>query len=439
MPTQLLTQTERPLSQKIYDDLCAVIPGGVNSPVRSCQEMGQTPLVVERAAKDRLYDADGNSYIDFCGSWGALIHGHAHPAILAAAQKRMALGTTFGITTAIEEELARKVISTYGSVEKIRFVSSGTEATMSAARVARGYTKRDVIVKFTGNYHGHADQFLVQAGSGVAGLSPTSSSAGIPADSVKNTVCLFYNDVDGTQAFLRDQANKERIAAVILEPIAANMGLVPATQEFIAMLREETHKIGALLIFDEVISGFRVGLKGAQGLYGVDPDMTCFGKIVGGGFPAAAFGGRADIMNCLAPIGSVYQAGTLSGNPVAMEAGVETIKLLENPGFYEELERKTKLITAPVKELLLEKDIAACLQEQGSLFTLFFGRRQVSNMEEARQLDLDRFADFFRYMFVNGVYIPPSQYESWFVSAAHEDANLLKTRYLILEYLKEKY
>lgn len=427
--------TNRPKSKKIYDDLCTAIPGGVNSPVRSCKEVGQYPLVAERGEKDMVYDADGNAYVDFCGSWGALIHGHAHQAINEVAQRRMAMGTTFGMTTQIEEEIARKVISIYDSIDKIRFVSSGTEAVMTAARLARGYTGRDLIVKFTGNYHGHSDGFLVQAGSGVAGLSPTSSSAGIPADSVKHIVSLTYNDVAGTRAFLNDPKNSGKIAAVLLEPIAANMGLVPATKEFIAMLRSETSKIGAVLIFDEVITGFRLGLQGAQQLYGIKPDLTCLGKIIGGGFPAAAFGGRQEIMDCLAPVGKVFQAGTLSGNPVAMAAGLAAVKLAERPGFYQELERKTQLITTPVKEMISRKNCNACVQEVGSLFTLFFGRKHVHNMDEVRTLDQAKFGDFFRYMFANGVYPPPSQHEAWFVSDAHSDSNLMKTRDLILSYL----
>ena len=309
---------------------------------------------------------------------------------------------------------------------------------MTAVRLARGFTKRDIIVKFNGNYHGHADFFLIQAGSGVAGLSPTSSSAGIPPDVVKHTVSLPYNDINAVRAFLNNPQHQSNIAAVILEPIAANMGVVPGTPDFINMLREETKKIGALLIFDEVITGYRVAHKGAQAIYGIKPDMTCFGKIIGGGFPAAAFGGRKEIMDCLAPCGPVYQAGTLSGNPVAMAAGLAALNLLESQkDFYEKLERKTKIITEPVKEFLAKNQYPACVQECGSIFTLFFGKRKVSNMEEARGLDIDAFGDFFRYMFKNGVYVPPSQYEAWFVSAVHEEKNLEYTRDLVLRYLKK--
>lgn len=429
---------KRPLSESIYQDLCTLIPGGVNSPVRSCKEVEQLPMVVDRAFGDTLFDVDNISYIDYCGSWGALIHGHAHPIILKAIQKRAAMGTSFGVTSPIEGQLARKIIELVPSIEKIRFVSSGTEATMSAVRLARGFTGRDLIVKFSGNYHGHADFFLVQAGSGLMGLSPSSSSAGIPDEIVKHTLCLPYNDVQAIRNLFQDKLYHQRLAAVIVEPIAGNMGVVPATFEFLQALRQETSQAGTLLILDEVISGFRIGLEGAQGLFGIKPDLTCFGKIMGGGLPAAAFGGRAEIMNRLAPLGSVYQAGTLSGNPVAMEAGLQALTLLQQKGFYEELERKTLLISEPVIEALQKKkNLSACLQRVGSMFTLFFGRKSVANMDEARTLDLKTFGKFFRFMFENGVYIPPSQHEAWFISSVHEEHNLIKTRDLILEFINQ--
>jgi glutamate-1-semialdehyde 2,1-aminomutase len=408
----------------------------VNSPVRAWSGLNQTPLVLDYAVKDMIYDVDGHAYIDYCGSWGALIHGHAHPVIIEAVTKRIQCGTSFGITTTIEEQIARKVVSLVDSIEKIRFVSSGTEATMSAVRLARGFTGRDIIVKFSGNYHGHADHFLVQAGSGVLNLSPTSSSAGIPLDTVKHTICLPYNDVSTCQAFFQDPRYRSSIAAVILEPIAGNMGVVAAKWPFIQMLREETKKIEALLIFDEVITGFRVGLKGAQGLYNIDPDLTCLGKIIGGGFPAAAFGGRKEIMDCLAPLGSVYQAGTLSGNPVAMEAGLQSLTLLESEGFYNKLEAKTNLITAPIKDYIARKNIAACIQQVGSMFTLFFGLHEVNHKEDAVKLDERLFIKLFNFLFNRGIYIPPSQHEAWFVSSVHEEQNLIKTRDAIIDFLK---
>lgn len=426
--------TNRPQSIAAYEKLCEVIPGGVNSPVRACPGMDQAPLVADYAYEDMVVDVDGNHFIDYCGSWGALIHGAAHPEILECAKKRMEKGTTFGITTAIEESMARKIVDLVPSIEKIRFVSTGTEATMSAIRLARGFTGKELIIKFAGNYHGHADFFLVKAGSGVSNLN-ASTSAGIPSDLIKQTICLPYNDIEACLNVFNDINLQNKIAAVILEPIAGNMGLVPASSEFIAMLVKETKKHGALLIFDEVMTGFRVALKGAQELYGVTPDLTCFAKIIGGGFPAAAFGGRKDIMDCLAPLGSVYQAGTLSGNPVAMEAGLKSLTLLEAQGFYEELERKTNVITEPVNKYLTDHDINACIQQAGSMFTLFFGSKRVVDMDGALNCDKEQFKSFFKFMFANGVYIPPLQMEAWFVSNAHTDEHLEKTRDLILQFL----
>lgn len=426
--------TSRPKSQQCYQQLCQVLPGGVNSPVRSFKQLGIPPLVAERALGDIVYDVDGNEYIDYCGSWGPLIFGHAHPEIVAAVQQRVAMGTTFGITTPIEGKLAQAIIEHMPSIEKIRFVSSGTEATMTAARIARGYTKRDLLIKFAGNYHGHADFFLIQAGSGVFGLTPTSSSSGIPEDIVRHTVCLPYNNIDACRSFLLDPDQRSRIAAVIIEPIAGNMGCVPASLSFLQMLREVTTAIGAVLIFDEVINGFRVSLGGAQGLYGIDPDLTCLGKIIGGGFPAAAVGGKQELMECLAPLGTVYQAGTLSGNPVAMEAGLKTIEMLTRPGVYEELEAKTNIITQPVRDLLQKRNINACIQQVGSMFTLFFGKTEVSCMEDAKGLDSEAFKRFFCYLFDRGLYFPPAQQEAAFVSLAHTQEHLERTRDLILAY-----
>ncbi len=429
----------RPKSLEIYERLCEVIPGGVNSPVRSCKNMNQPPLVAERGLKDLIYDADGHTYIDYCGSWGTLIHGHSHPQIVHAAQSRLAMGSSFGITTKIEEELARYIVTLMESIEKIRFVSSGTEATMSAVRLARGFTKRELIIKFAGNYHGHADFFLVQAGSGVAGFLPQASSIGIPEDMVKNTICLPYNDTDTCRKMLRDPENRGRIAAVILEPIAGNMGVIPAKQEFIEMLRKETAEIGALLIFDEVITGFRVGLKGAQEIYGVRPDLTTLGKVIGGGFPAAAFGGRRDVMDCLAPIGHVYQAGTLSGNPVAMEAGLQALKLLNQKGFYDELLRKTNLLLRPIIDYLNSSQKNACIQQVGSMFTLFLGLKQVNHFDDTKLLDNQAFAKLFRFLFSQGIYIPPLHIEAWFVSMAHSDDHLNYTRDLIIDFLEREF
>jgi glutamate-1-semialdehyde 2,1-aminomutase len=433
-----MIKKNRSNSQTIYEKLCHVIPGGVNSPVRACKGVEQLPMVVERGVGDLLYDVDGHRYIDYCGSWGALIHGHAHPEILEAATRRMAAGSSFGITTSIEEQLAAKIVSLVPSIEKIRFVSSGTEATMSAVRLARGFTGRDLVVKFDGNFHGHADFFLVRAGSGALELNSTASSAGVPTTFVQSTVSLPYNDEQVCREFLLDPKNSSRIAAVILEPIAANMGVVPASESFLNMLSSVTQEIGALLIFDEVISGFRVALGGAQELMNITPDLSCFGKIMGGGFPAAAFGGRKEIMDTLAPLGPVYQAGTLSGNPVAMEAGLQALTLLEKKDFYLELEKKTEILTAPIKKFLGEHPhFPASLQQRGSMFTLFFGAREIQQMTDAQKSDAVLFGQFFRYLFDNGVYIPPLQWEAWFVSAAHTNEHLQKTCDLVLAFLHQ--
>lgn len=430
---------ERPKSEYIYRQLCEVIPGGVNSPVRACKSMRQLPLVVESARGDMLVDADGHAYIDYCGSWGALIHGHAHPVITAAVCQRLQKGSSFGVTTALEGELARAIAGQIAGIEKIRFVSSGTEATMSAVRLARGFTQREILVKFNGNYHGHADFFLAHAGSGLLETSPTASSEGVPLDMVRHTVSLPYNDLAAWRACLSHPLYTGRIAAVIVEPVAGNMGVVPAELSFIQALRAETQKIGALLIFDEVITAFRVHAQGAQALYAVQPDLICLGKIMGGGFPAAAFGGRREIMDSLAPLGGVYQAGTLSGNPVAMEAGLQSLRLLQQPGFYAELERKTALLLEPIKARIQQESWQACLQQAGSMFTLFLGKKQVRHLEEALQADGELYARLFRTLFAQGIYIPPSPHEAWFISAAHEEAHLIQTREAILAFLESAY
>ncbi len=424
---------KRPISEKIYERSCAVIPGGVNSPVRAFPGLEQTPLVAASAYGDVVIDADGYHYIDYCGSWGALIHGHAHPQIVEAASKRLALGSSFGITTAIEAELASLICEHVPSVEKVRFVSSGTEATMSAVRLARGFTGRDLVVKFAGNYHGHTDSFLVQAGSGLVALNSTSSSAGVPAEFVKHTLCLPYNDIEACREVFKNKGYE--IAAVILEPMAANMGLVIPSREFHLFLQEECQKSGALLIFDEVITGFRLAVGGAAEHYEIAPDLSCFGKIIGGGFPAAAFGGREEIMNCLAPLGNVYQAGTLSGNPVAMEAGFQSLSLCLQPNFYQTLQEKRELITDPIQKLIEEKDLNLCLHATASLFTLFFGRRKVSNFQDAKECDLVQYNTFFQTLFQQGIYLAPSQFEANFISSAHTEEHLLYTRDCILEAL----
>lgn len=430
------TRTE---SEKIFTELKEVIPGGVNSPVRSFPGLHRTPMVAASGKGDIVTDADGRSYIDYCCSWGPLILGHAHEEVLDSVKKRIDLGTSFGITTEIEQKMAKHIVDRIPSIDKIRFVSSGTEACMSAIRLARGFTGRDLIIKFTGHYHGHADYLLVQAGSGVAGLNPTSSSAGVPADFVKHTLCLPFNDEEMFERVFARPEIAERLAAVILEPVAANMGCVPADDRFLKLVRNKTREAGALLIFDEVITGFRLSRQGAQGLAEwreIQPDLTCFGKIIGGGFPVGAFGGRQDVMNCLAPLGQVYQAGTLSGNPVAMEAGYQTLIRTDSDGFYTELERKARVLVDPIQEEIRTRDLPLTMQRKGSLFCLYFKRGGINSMEEAKKSDLEQFAKFFQYMFDQGIYIPPSQFETWFISSAHWEINLEATRDAVLKYLR---
>ena len=395
----------------IFEASRQIIPGGVNSPVRSFPGWNMTPLIATRGEGPYVWDADGNRYVDYCGSWGALILGHAHPSVLEAAICQVKNGSSFGMATPYELQLAAKICHHLPSIEKIRFVSSGTEATMSAIRVARGYTGKNKIIKFEGHYHGHSDGLLIKAGSGVTFIG--ASSKGVPADFVKHTICLPFNDIEALRECLK---NSDDIAAIILEPIAANMGLVPAEHDFIQALREETHKRGIVLIFDEVISGFRIGLKGAQGYYGITPDMTCLGKVIGGGFPAAAFGGRAAIMDQLAPLGSVYQAGTLSGNPVAMQAGLAALKEIEEPHFFEKLETKTLPLVEALRRMIHDHNLTACVNHLGSMFTPFFGKTEVKRKEP---LDQDLYRHFFTALFEQGTYLSPSPYEASFLSSAH--------------------
>lgn len=426
----------RQKSQEVYSALCDVLPAGVNSPVRAFRGLNMTPLIIESASGDTLTDIEGNQYIDYCLSWGALIHGHAHPQILKNVFQRMQKGTSFGCTTEIEGRLARKIMASLPSCERLRFVSSGTEATMSAVRLARGYTEKSIMIKFTGGYHGHADSFLTKAGSGVIGLNKEATSKGVPEAHFQWTTCLPYNDIEAFDRFLSDEVVAKNVACVIIEPVAANMGLVSAEKAFLEHIRKRTQEIGSLLIFDEVVTGFRVSKSGAQGYFGITPDLTCLGKIIGGGFPAAAFGGKKEIMDHLAPLGSVYQAGTLSGNPVAMEAGYQALLLLDADGFYKQLEEKTLMLTEPLSEYIQTHKLNCSLQRVGSSFTLFFGKKSIKNMEDASLCDAAQFADFFRYLFNRGIYIPPSQHEIWTLSSAHTKENIEKTRDICLEYFQ---
>ena len=423
----------RPYTEAVFEESSLRIPGGVSSPVRSFQGLDLTPLIVDKGNGDTIVDVDGNSYIDYCMSWGSLALGHVYPSIKKALQEQLEKGTSFGITTALESQMAKEITSVMPSLEKIRFVSSGTEATMSALRLARGYTKRSYFIKFNGNYHGHADPFLVRAGSGVSFLA-ASSSLGVPEETVKYTISLPYNDVEAVKkAFL----TYKDIAAVIVEPIAANMGVVPGTQEFLEALRVETRKAGALLIFDEVITGFRVGLGGAQGYYNIEPDLTCLGKIIGGGLPLAAFGGKKEIMDFLAPIGGVYQAGTLSGNPLALAAGLATLKELKTSLFYETLESKAKALLDPVADWINIHKSNVCLHRVGSFFTIFFGVKKVSSLEDLKKLDPFLFKQFYHYLFERGIYFSPAQQEACFISLLHTEESLQKTQEVLLEFCEK--
>ena len=405
---------ERKLSAAAFEQALKVIPGGVNSPVRALKSVGTTPLFVKEAKGAYFTDIDDNHIIDFCMSWGVFILGHNNARVSQAAIDAVNRGSSYGIPTLAETTLAEKVREAIPSMERLRFVNSGTEATMSAIRVARGYTRRDILVKFEGNYHGHADHLLVSAGSGVATIS-NASSAGVPDGFVKYTAVLPYNDVDALRQFFAQHG--DQVAALILEPVACNMGVVVPTEEFLKVTREVTEKHGAVLIFDEVITGFRLARGGAQQRFGITPDMTTVGKIVGGGFPAAAFGGREDIMKVLAPDGPVYQAGTLSGNPVAMAAGIETLTQLARPGFYEELEAKSDAFIAKLEQIIAGKGIQ--LNRCGSMFTLFFNDSPVRNFQDTKRSNQDRFARYFRNMLSRGIYVSPSQFEGNFISETH--------------------
>lgn len=423
----------RPNTKKIYTELCLVTPGGVNSPVRSFQAVDLIPLIVQKGSADQIWDIDGHSWIDFCMSWGSLILGHAPDNIVSAATNQIAYGSSFGITNIYENQLATEITNCISSIQKIRFVSSGTEAVMSAIRLARGYTGQNKVIKFNGHYHGHSDALLVQAGSGVLYTS-SSSSLGVPDEVISHTISLPFNDTETCRCFLQKTAD---IAAIIVEPIAANMGLIPAKEEFLLMLREETQKKQIVLIFDEVVTGFRIGLNGAQGYYGIEPDLTCLGKIIGGGFPAAAFGGKKEIMDCLSPLGLVYQAGTLSGNPVAMCAGLETLLTLKQPQSYSHLETLTNDFLNPIKDLIIKKNLPITLHHLSSMFNFFFGITRVENQEDLKNLNTDKFKDFFQYLFHRGIYLSPSAYEVNFLSLGHTQKNLEKTQEVILEYLNK--
>ncbi|MFA0752647.1 MAG: hypothetical protein IMHGJWDQ_000403 [Candidatus Fervidibacter sp.] len=400
------------------------MPGGVNSPVRAFRAVGGTPFFVQRGEGCFLWDVDGNRYVDFVCSWGPLILGHAHPEVVAAVKEAIEHGTTYGAPTELEIRLAEKIQQAFPSMEMLRLVNSGTEATMSAIRTARGYTGRSRIVKFEGCYHGHADYLLVKAGSGATTFG-IPDSAGVPESFSQETIVLPYNDV---KAFVRTmEAVGDQIAAVIVEPIAGNMGVVLPKPEFLHALREQTQKHGAVLIFDEVITGFRVTYGGAQTLYGIQPDMTCLGKIVGGGFPLAAYGGRREIMEHVAPLGPVYQAGTLSGNPIAVTAGLKTLEILERDNPYPDLERRTQWLTDEMAVIAREVGVPVQINCIASMFTVFFNDQPVVDYASAKRSDTQRYARFFHVLLEKGVFFPPSQFEAAFLSTAHTDDALAVT------------
>jgi glutamate-1-semialdehyde 2,1-aminomutase len=411
-------------SRELFQEANRFFPGGVNSPVRAFRAVGGDPFFVAHASGSRITSADGNSYIDYVGSWGPMILGHAHPRVVAAIQKAAEAGTSYGAPTELETRLAKLVQAAFPSLERMRFVSSGTEACMSALRVARGFTGRDAILKFEGCYHGHADSLLVKAGSGAMTFG-VPDSLGVPADLARHTLTLPYNDLEGVRTLFGARGGE--IAAVIVEPVAGNMGVIPPRPDFLAGLREITRRHGALLIFDEVITGFRIAWGGAQEAFGVRPDLTCLGKIVGGGLPVGVYGGRADIMEQVAPLGAVYQAGTLSGNPLAMAAGIETLTLLQAPGFYAVLEAKGKRLADGIAETAAESRIPLQSNRVGSMLTGFFTGGPVTDYATAKTADTRRYGAFFRAMLVRGVSLAPSQFEAAFVSAAHTDEELVAT------------
>jgi glutamate-1-semialdehyde 2,1-aminomutase len=400
------------------------MPGGVSSPARSFRAVGMPPLVLERGRGSRVWDADGREFIDYLMAFGPLILGHAHPAVVEAVREALAQGTAFGATTALEVELARLISDALPSVEMVRFVNSGTEATMSAVRLARAYTGRAKVVKFEGCYHGHADGLLARAGSGLATLA-LPDSPGVPPSYAQETLVLPYNDLEAVERAF--QAHGEGVAAIIVEPVAANMGVVPPEPGFLEGLRRLTRAYGSLLIFDEVVTGFRLCYGGAQTLYGVEPDITCLGKVIGGGLPVGAYGGRREIMSMVAPEGPVYQAGTLAGNPLAMAAGIATLRLLQQEDPYDRLEALASRLEEGLREAIAEAEAPAIVQRVGSMLTIFFTSVPVRDYASARSCDTHRFARFFARMLEQGFLIPPSQFEAWFLSLAHTQEEVAAT------------
>ncbi len=411
-------------SQSLYEEAQTLLPGGVNSPVRAFRGVGGSPVFIDHANGPYLYDADGNRYLDYVQSWGPMILGHCYPPVIEAVVEASKRGFSFGAPSQAESELAKLVIASVPSVEMIRLVNSGTEATMSALRLARAYTGRNKIIKFSGGYHGHADMLLVQAGSGVATMG-LPDSPGVPAEATAHTLNAAYNDSAAVEQLFRTYPND--IAAIIVEPVAANMGVVLPEPGFLEKLRELTQRYGAVLIFDEVITGFRVALGGMQERLSITPDLTCFGKIIGGGLPVGAYGGRRDIMQQVAPVGQMYQAGTLSGNPLAMAAGIAMLTELRKPGQYEALEHKTQILSEALRKVIHDSGIPGQIRSITGLACLFFTKEPVRDYASAKLSDTARFARYFWSMLARGIYLPPSQFEAWFISLALEDAMIEET------------
>ncbi|WP_296813965.1 glutamate-1-semialdehyde 2,1-aminomutase [uncultured Megasphaera sp.] len=412
-------------SRAAFSEAQTLMPGGVNSPVRSYSRIGCPPPFIARAKGSTITDIDGNEYIDYVGSWGPMIVGHAHPRVVKALQEAAERGTSYGAPTVVESELAKLVRQVYPSIEKLRMVNSGTEATMSAIRVARGYTGRDKIVKFIGCYHGHGDSLLVKAGSGAATFGQP-DSPGVTAGTAKDTLTVPYNDAAAFKALM--DRDGDDIAAVIVEPIAGNMGLVLPKEGYLELLREETKNHGTVLIFDEVMCGFRSALHGAQSLYHIDPDMTTLGKIIGGGLPVAAYGGKKAIMDCVSPQGPVYQAGTLSGNPLAMAAGLETLRIItEEADYIEKVTAKTSVLTEGFRQAAEKAGVKVQVPQAGTMFSVFFSDKPVTNYADAEGCDAEAFKQYFLSMLSDGIYLAPSPFETNFVSGAHSEADIEKT------------
>jgi glutamate-1-semialdehyde 2,1-aminomutase len=408
-------------SKELFRKACSLMPGGVNSPVRAFKSVGGDPLFFKKGSRSRVFDVDGNEYIDYVGSWGPLIFGHAHPQIVDALKRQIELGTSYGAPTELEIELAERVVSLVPSLEVVRMVNSGTEAVMSAIRLARGITGRNKILKFDGCYHGHVDSLLVKAGSGLASLG-IPECPGIGDDLAKNTLSLPFNDVERVKDLFTSEGDS--IACIIVEPIGGNMGVVPPKVGFLETLREVTKKANAILIFDEVMTGFRVALGGAQSLYNVYPDLTCLGKIIGGGLPVGAYGGAKHLMDYISPVGSIYQAGTLSGNPLAMTAGIEMLKLLSGQSVYDELESKSEKLCTGYKSNIEKLGIAAKFTRVGSMFSMFFTDKDIIDFDTAKSSNTKLFQSYFTALLEEGVYIAPSQFEAGFMSAVHTDEEI---------------